>query len=242
MACRWCWWWRWWGWCRRRCSRAGRVMVGLVGIEKPAGKPMVIVSPALRAPAALAVKATVQVERALPFMGAPAKPGVDHRGRRGADRDVAQAGCGRVRARGDGELLAAVITCAGGVDDAGDRQLAVAVLVNAQVPPVSVIVTVGPVVVPACAGRGGGRAELSAPPLRGRSSGGGDAEAGKEPTVIVSPALSAPVALVKPIVQVERRCRSCGAPANVFAVGAVAAVMVTLPAGLPASCRPSSRP
>jgi hypothetical protein len=50
-------------------------MVGLVGIAKPAGKPRVIVSPVLRAPLALVVKVVVQVERALPVWGAPAKPG-----------------------------------------------------------------------------------------------------------------------------------------------------------------------
>ena len=49
------------------------VIVGLVGIEKPAAKPIVIVSPTLRAPVALEVKPTVQVERALPVCGEPVK-------------------------------------------------------------------------------------------------------------------------------------------------------------------------
>src|SRR5438270_441977 len=50
-----------------------RVTVGLAGMEKPAGMLAVIVSPPLRA--VLVLKVTVQVERALAFIGAPAKVG-----------------------------------------------------------------------------------------------------------------------------------------------------------------------
>ena len=49
------------------------VIVGFVGIEKPVGKWIVIVSPVLRAPLALEVKPIVQLERAFPVCGVPAK-------------------------------------------------------------------------------------------------------------------------------------------------------------------------
>ncbi len=50
-----------------------RVIVGLSGIEKPAANPMITLPPARRAPLALEVNPTVQVERALPVWGEPAK-------------------------------------------------------------------------------------------------------------------------------------------------------------------------
>ena len=50
--------------------------VGLIGSEKPEGYSSVIVSPPRRAPVAVAVKVVVQVERAPPTCGLPAKPGV----------------------------------------------------------------------------------------------------------------------------------------------------------------------
>jgi len=52
-----------------------RVTVGVAGMVKPAGKTVVIVSPAASAPEAPAVKPTVQVERALPVCGTPVKVG-----------------------------------------------------------------------------------------------------------------------------------------------------------------------
>ena len=48
----------------------------MVGIEKPAAKLVVIVSPVLRAPVALAVKTVVQVERPRPLWGEPVKVGL----------------------------------------------------------------------------------------------------------------------------------------------------------------------
>ena len=63
----------------------------------------------------------------------------------------------------------------------------------------------------------------------------GIAKRAEKPTVIVSPARSAPVALVvKPIVQVERARSVCGEPVKVTAVGVVAAAITTLAPGTPA--------
>ncbi len=58
----------------------------------------------------------------------------------------------------------------------------------------------------------------------------------ENPTVILSPACSAPVALVvKPIVQVERAVAVCGEPVKLTALGDVAAAITTLAPGAAAT-------
>src|SRR5712691_1629863 len=113
-------------------------------MEKPAGKPRVIVSPPLRAPPALAVKVAVQVERALPLWGAPAKPGTTTAGVVAA-LIVTLAGLAAVVSAlvATVRLPAAVMVWAGGLTTPAIVSCPLPVLANAQDAPVSVIVTVG---------------------------------------------------------------------------------------------------
>ena len=202
-----------------------RVTVGVVGAEKPAARPTVIVSPTRSAPVALDVRPIAQVERALPVCGVPAKltPVASWCG---GDHDVA-GGARRagVVARLDGERRVRV-GARDRVDDAGDREGAGLARVQG-------------------AGRarerdgeggsrhraGGRAARVPGAGQSDRRGGGSENPVGKT-AVIVSPLRSALVA-VKPTVQVERALPVWGEPANETAVGPDAARIVT-DAALPA--------
>ena len=123
--------------------------MGVAGTVKPALNVAVIVSPVVSAPVELVVRPTVQVDRAAPVCGEPAKVTVE--GAVAAAIEIAPAGFTAVVSVPVLTLqLTAAIEPAGGFVGNATLSAPDAELASVQVPPLSasVIVTVVPAAVP----------------------------------------------------------------------------------------------
>ena len=203
--------------------------IGVAGTAKPELKAIVTVSPAASAPVAVDVKPTVHVPSAPPVCGEP-------------ENEIAV-----------GVVAAAITTFETGlavpvsvdvfavkvefvsVPAAGfvtptTLNVRAARLATVHVPPLSLSVTVTVVLLPAPL------AEQFVKPLVSWIVGlAGTVKPALNVAVIVSPVVSAPVALVvKPTVHVECAPPVCGDPAKLTAAGEVAAAITTGAAGLAA--------
>jgi hypothetical protein len=190
------------------------VMVGAAGTVKPAGKTIVIVSPAFMAPDELVVKPSVQFALADGACVEPLK--LTELTEVAAaivtlDAGFAASGSPLVEAL---NVLAASVPAAGFVRPLMVSDAAVEPGSEHEAP-TSVIVTVCPEAVAVAV-------QLVKPELTTIVGVAGTVKPELKTTLIVLPPESAPAALeVKPTVQSERAVPVCGAPLNVTFVGAV---------------------
>jgi hypothetical protein len=206
-----------------------RATIGVAGTAKLELKATVTVSPVASAPVDVEVKPTVHVPRAPPVCGEPENEMAD--GVVAAAITTFETGLA-VLVSVDVFAVKVVFVSvpAAGFVTATTFKVTAARLATVHVPPLSPSVTVTVVPLPTPL------AEQFVKPLVSWIVGpAGTVKPELNVAVIVSPVVSAPVALVvKPTVHVERAPAVCGDPVKLTAAGAVAAAITTGAAGLAA--------